>query len=823
MNLSLLQILNLQNNNLQTVDPDWFFTLQNLAELRLESNSIPPGAFQHLNDLDDLALSGNFQFLDGDTFWGTKSVPSILRVVGGRLGFVRTMVVHERAWSLLVHNHKTDRESPHIRRQDVSLRVSRYLLCFTHDPFNHEQTLTWKYNEYAYYDPRSVAMQDTSCGMPNNLLTTINSHANILVLLKTGYSDQYTPSDDTARCRQGWEHNSGLAVVLKGGLRIRFTSILEGNETKALTFTLAQSTSTSGSATDGNLNTFSQTNVRNITCFVLANGKTSRMVHNVSEENEIRYNKTCPDSGQKTPVPKNQTQLVQTTSPAFTRQACTVLSRPTHQDISIYAASPLVPLLGLCLALAAAMLKKFVIFKCKEDRCRIAPRAKPGRARSSSLPAISYPHDVSHRQLASCRSLPTNLSSIEPSYCEIPDDTDHALHTYWEIPDGGMSDVTRSASCRKIPTITRTRLEDAVSCQSLPAALPTTEQTYCNIPDSAEDGEDAPLPYYAVAVDLTLPVVTGNEQGLGSIYLGNQPQNSRKTRHDRLRSHRVTFYGKLRDTHCYHGSLRKSLFHLRKTTIKNNAVYGRSKSHRVTMYGKAEDATNRQDMPADAKPPASNSQSTQGQLHQNVQLNDTALQTSQPNTYRPWQIVEGERYWSNSRRSASLPELLNRAKELQSKDDSTTPWRTSFDIPQTTYCPSGALLNYWPWKIERGPITLRRQASLPLLRSTPQNEVTSNQIQTNTYWPWEVAFNAHSNPLPLERPIPTVPNTYWPWEIANDSNPGLLKRTPLPSCDETLRSEAPPQINTYWPWEITAVGQFNAPDPEPMIPKVPNN
>ncbi|KAI8502437.1 hypothetical protein Bbelb_200250 [Branchiostoma belcheri] len=98
---------------------------QNLAELRLESNDIPSGAFQHLNDLDDLALGGNFQFLDGDTFWGTKSIPSILRVVGGRLGFVRTMVVHERAWSLLLHNHKTDRESPHIRRQDVSLRVSR--------------------------------------------------------------------------------------------------------------------------------------------------------------------------------------------------------------------------------------------------------------------------------------------------------------------------------------------------------------------------------------------------------------------------------------------------------------------------------------------------------------------------------------------------------------------------------------------------------------------------------------------------------------------------------------------------------------------------
>ncbi|KAI8482159.1 hypothetical protein Bbelb_401490 [Branchiostoma belcheri] len=292
--------LNLQNNNLQTVDPDWFCTLQNLAELRLESNSIPPGAFQHLNDLDDLALSGNFPFLDGDTFWGTKSVPSILRVVGGRLGFVRSTVVHERAWSLLVHNHKTDRESPHIRRQDVSLRVSRYLLCFTHDPLNHEQTLTWKYNEYAYYDPRSVAMQDTSCGMPNSLLTTINSHANILVLLKTGYSDQYTPNDDTARCRQGWEYNSGLAVVLKGGLRIRFTSILEGNETKAVTFTLdgtTQSTSTSDSATDGNLNTFSQTDVRNITCFVLANGKTSRLELNVSEENEMRYKKTCQDSG----------------------------------------------------------------------------------------------------------------------------------------------------------------------------------------------------------------------------------------------------------------------------------------------------------------------------------------------------------------------------------------------------------------------------------------------------------------------------------------------------------------------------------------------
>ncbi|KAI8502436.1 hypothetical protein Bbelb_200240 [Branchiostoma belcheri] len=542
----------------------------------------------------------------------------------------------------------------------------------------------------------------------------------------------------------------------------------------------------------------------------------------------MRYSKTYSDSGQQTPAPKNQTQLVQmshhqtTTSPAFTRQASTILSRPAHEDILIYAASSLVPLLGLCLALAAAMLKKFVIFNNKEDQCRIVPRAKPGRPRSSSLPAISQQHGgVTHRQLTSCRSLPTNLSSIEPNYSEIPEDTDHALHTYWEITDGGMSDVTRSGFFKKIPTITRTRLEDAVSCQSLPAALPSIEQTYCNIPDSAEDAEDAPLPYYAVAVDLTLPVVTRNAEG-HSIYLGNHPQNSRQTRYSRLRSHRVTFYGKARDTRCYHGSPGRSSLHLKKTSMQNKAVYGRSKSHRVTIYGKGEDAPNGQGMPGHAKPPASSSQSTQRQLHQNVQLNDAALQTSQPNTYRPWQIVEGEGYWSNSRRSASLPELLNRTKELQSKDNSTTPRQTSFDIPQSTYRPSGALLNYCPWKTASGPITLRRHASLPLLRSTPQNVVTSNQIQTNTYWPWEVPIEAHSNPLPLERPIPTVPNTYWPWEITNGSNPGLLKRTPLPPCDETPRSEAPTQINTYWPWEFTAVGQFNAPDSEPMIPIVPS-
>ncbi|KAI8504753.1 hypothetical protein Bbelb_178710 [Branchiostoma belcheri] len=735
MDLGLLEILNLENNPLQTVDPDWFPGLQEIAELHLESSSIPLDAFQYLDGLSDLTLGGNFPFLDGDTFWGLRNAPLLIRVVRERLGTVRDSVVRDEAWSLYLYNHMDEQRKRIIRRQYVSLMVSNNLLCMiTHDPLNNEQTLGYTSNVSNVYDPGLVKNISSSYGL-SNILT--ESRAHFVVLLKTGSPNQHTPHDDTAQCRQGWEQNGTLLVALQDGLRMRLKSLWEGNTTMSgLAFTLfrtTQNTSTNGSATD-NLKNFTQTNDRNITCLVLANENITRLVlTTVPPEDQKRNNKTCrPDSGHycppsnRTSTRRNQTQEVltseylKTTSPASTPQVSTVLNTTAPDDTSIYPAIPIVSLLGLGLVLIVVMLKKVLnLSNTKDDRARIVPHATSGRARSASLPAIPHPHsDVPHRQVVPCRSLPTTLRSVEPTYCEIPDEAAHLVHhTYWEIPEGGMSDVNRSARTHT----RREGREGAVSCQSLLSALPSTEPTYCNIPDSDNnDDDDAPLPFYGIAVDLTLPSVMGESR---NIYLGSQPNLPAISADVKLCTE---------DQNPWI-SLGRSSRHLKKTSSRATAAYGRTTSQqRETFYGKVANATHIRSMPDLAKP----SQSTEGQVYQSVLVQNVSSPTSRLNTYYwPWKIVEGGAPGRpcNPQRSASLTDLPNWAMELQRENGEYTPWRPSLATPQAASCPSGALPNSWPWGISGGSNKLQRRASLPSLGSTcnatPQNEVASNQTK----------------------------------------------------------------------------------------------
>ncbi|KAI8515614.1 hypothetical protein Bbelb_064270 [Branchiostoma belcheri] len=819
--LTSLEVLNLQSNQLQTVDPDWFSGLQNLLELRLESNHIPHGAFQYLHDLRDLTLSGNFPFLDGETFWGLRNSPSQLRVVGKRLGRVRDTVVRDVAWSLSLHNHKDGREPRHIRRQDVSLTISDYFLCITHDPLNNKQTFRWAYNLSTYHDPRSVTIVNTSCGLPDILLTKIKSQADSVVLMKTGPSYQHTHPDDSAQCRQGWEQNGGLTVALQSGLRLRLNTLSERNATiRAFTLTLdrtTQNTSKNSSDTEGNLKTFIQTNVTNVTCFVLANGNANRLELNFRQDDQMRYNKTCPDSGQcpsslQTTLMTNRTEVVLTsqnqTTAASTPQVSTIVNGPASDDVSIYVAISLLPLFALGLVLIVSMLKRLVILRNKGDRANTVPPAKPGRARSASLPAIPHRQSVvPHSLLVSCRSLPTTLSSIEPNYCEIPYDTVHAHHTYWEIQDAGMSDVTSSASRSHTR---REEREDTVSCQSMPVFLPSVKPTYYNIP-KCNGVDESPLPFYGIAVDLTLPTVMGQGENR-SIYHGRHPKRSRhlslrKTRYGRSKSHRVTFYGKAVETSSEHGSLGRSSRRVQQTSRRHTAVYGRSKSHGVTFHGKTANVLYNWGMRAEAKTPGSNSQSTLRKVDQSVSGEDAASPTSRPHT---WQIVEGGCHLRSAKRPTSLTEQTC-VMELQRRDGENTPRQTSFATPHTNYCRSLALPNYRPLDISSGLCTLRRRASLPSLNSTctpgtSEDEVTLNKTPTNAKKPGEIPNSLQSIASRLQPPISIVTNTYWPWEIASGRNPGQLKRTHHIACDE-----GPSQINTYWPWEIPTVKQTTIP------------
>ncbi|XP_019645254.1 PREDICTED: uncharacterized protein LOC109485999 [Branchiostoma belcheri] len=91
-----------------------------------------------------------------------------------------------------------------------------------------------------------------------------------------------------------------------------------------------------------------------------------------------------------------------------------------------------------------------------------------GVVRSASLPALST-SGVAQDDAASCRSLPAVLSSIEPTYSEIPDHM--------------------AAAQRPLPALPR-------ACWELPAAqgpLPLPEHTYSEIPD---DKEREPVPFY---------------------------------------------------------------------------------------------------------------------------------------------------------------------------------------------------------------------------------------------------------------------------------------------------------------------------------------
>ncbi|KAI8491232.1 hypothetical protein Bbelb_308650 [Branchiostoma belcheri] len=854
IDLSSLEVLNLQNNQLHAVDPDWFSGLQNLLELRLESNHIPQSAFQYLHDLRDLTLGGNFTFVDGETFWGLRNVSSVLHIVGKRLGTVRDTVVS-------LHNRKDERDPHHIRRQDVSLTISDYLVCITHDPFMNEQTWGWTYMyNLSSSSDSSVTIENTSCGLPDILLTKTKGQEHSLVLIKTGFFNRSTLHSDTDQCRQGWEQNGGLTVALQGGLRLRFTTLSEANETmRAFALRLERTThnaSTNGSSAEGNLKPFTQANARNMTCFVLDNGNTRWLVLNGHNEDQMGYNKTSPAS--TTPL-----------------EVSTIMNRPAPDDISIYAAFLAVPGLVLVLVSIVVILKRLLTLGNKNDRACTVPHAKSGRARSASLPAIPHQHsDVPHRQLISCRSLPTTLSSIEPNYCEIPDDTALSFHTYCEIEDGGMSDVNRSA-LTKLPAKTRTwreEREDVVSCQSLPAVSPSTEPTYCNISDS-DEGDGAPLPFYGIAVDLTLPAVMGEGENR-SIYHGNKTKRSRhlslrRTRYDRWKSHRVTFYGKAAETSRDHGSLERSSRRLQQTSSRPTAVYGRSKSHGTTFYGKAAETSrdhgnlersSRRLQQTSSRPTAVYGRSKSHGTTFYGKAAETSCEHGslgrfsrrlQQTSSRPTAVYERSK--SHRRvtfygKAVNVPQNLSMRTNTKPPGSNSQSTQTQEDACSMIWRPTS-----WPCQIVEGGGRRRNQqrpasltevlnSAMGLQRedyentprqtslTTPQttyvrsgellnqstrlslpsllcingmNEEILNQTRTNPYRSWKIPHNARSEPQ-----ISTIANTYWPWEITIGSPLAPQKRASLTACHETPTSEAPPQINTYWPWEIPSVGQF---------------
>ncbi|KAI8508247.1 hypothetical protein Bbelb_144870 [Branchiostoma belcheri] len=838
IDLRSLEVLSLQYNPLQTVDPDWFSGLQNLLELRLGSNHIPRGAFRYLHDLRDLTLGGNFTFVDGETFWGLRNLSSVLHVVGKRLGTVRDTVVDDASWSLSLHNLKDERDHHHIRRQDVSLTISDYLVCITHDPFMNEQTWGWTYMyNLSTSSDSSVTIENTSCGLPDILLTKTKGQEHSLVLIKTGFFNRSTLHSDTDQCRQGWEQNGGLTVALQGGLRLRFTTLSEANETMtAFALRLERTThnaSTNSSSTEENLKSFTHSNARNITCFVLDNGNTRWLVLNGHNEDQMGYNKTSPASTSTTPL-----------------EVSTIMNRPAPDDISIYAAFLTVPGLVLVLVSIVVILKRWLTLGNKNDRACIVPHAKSGRARSASLPAIPHQHsDVPHRQLVSCRSLPTTLSSIEPNYCEIPDDTALSFHAYCEIKDGGMSDVNRSA-LTKLPAKTRTwreEREDVVSCQSLPAVSPSTEPTYCNISDS-DEGDGASLPFYGIAVDLTLPAVMGEGENR-SIYHGNKTKRSRhlslrRTRYDRWKSHRVTFYGKAAETSRDHGSLERSSRRLQQTSSRPTAVYGGSncKSHRVTFYGKAAETYREHGSLGRISRRLQQTSSRPTAVYERSKSHGTtfygkAAETScehgslgrfsrrlQQTSSRPTAVYERSK---SHRRVTFYGKAVNVPQNLSMRTNTKPPGSNSqLTQTQEDACSMIWRPTSWPCQIVEGGGRRRNQqrpaslteglnSAMGLQREDYENapRQTSLAFTTpqTTYLRSGQLLNSRSlrsQSTRLSLPsLPRINGTPQNEEILNQTRTNPYRSWEIPHNAHFNTSRSEPQIstlaNTYWPWEIT--------------------
>ncbi|XP_019615683.1 PREDICTED: uncharacterized protein LOC109463351, partial [Branchiostoma belcheri] len=163
-----------------------------------------------------------------------------------------------------------------------------------------------------------------------------------------------------------------------------------------------------------------------------------------------------------------------------------------HVLISVVAVSALV---GLVLSSLLVLVLKLCSKGTSEDErdsddahvWTVPPGvAFPGLLRSASLPARGK---MALDAVVSCRSLPVVLHSVQPTYSEIPDDVACAQRPLPSLPHDDV--MVRSAS---LPARTRgSAPDDAASCRSLPTVLQSIEPTYSEIPDHMAAAQ-RPLP-----------------------------------------------------------------------------------------------------------------------------------------------------------------------------------------------------------------------------------------------------------------------------------------------------------------------------------------
>eukprot|EP00058_Branchiostoma_floridae_P027484 XP_002612975.1 hypothetical protein BRAFLDRAFT_74759 [Branchiostoma floridae] len=824
MHFTYLIGLDLENNLLQVVDPSWIFGLHGSFLLDLSSNainSISPASFQDLL-INWLDLSGNdLSCLDGEVLERQTSLMN-LHVSSCMLSSVHDAKPHSMIWSL-------HRLASYLRgTATMVVEVPKFLFCARYTEYDLSFGWMFDTSEVRGHIQVGGVNPGMSCGELDNYLSTISIQAPVVVLATDGSLEDETVSNRLEQCRQVWEYDGGITVGLTGNIIFQLVSLATGHtafEGAAMSFVQTKDADTFTTTEYSDLTNATHDNTKNITCILLTKGEHTELFFTVppahTHTTATTYRTATTYSTDTTDHSSRQTHYSEIAEMDFTSSRpgdISTLQMSTTPGLEVSLTTDHILISVVVSAVASVVVASLVVLVWKLRSTRLNAEdgsvsddahiwiippgvAFPGLMRSASLPACSG--NTESDDIASCRSLPAVLHSVEPTYSEIPDDIATAQrplpglpHTYWEIPDN-ISGVVRSAS---LPACTLGRMpDDGASCSSLPAVLQPIDPNYSEIPDDIavaqrplptlprtsweisdhgaaaqlpmpvsrhtyseipDDEDSGPMPFYDNASEFSLHVVT------------NRRQNRRAFRNCTTASSRqrpgrsIAAYGLNDDTKT------------QSNNIYRNApeVQGIKARRRLRT--------------------ALVSQATDQGLRTYVNVTDAILSSGQnvteahiafltfPNAYLPWEIT-GEDTRITPRR-ASLPLVT---------------------LPNT----------YWPWDIPGDGTGMRpRGASLPLV------------TLPNTYWPWEIPAEGTSNtprraPLPFtlpniyctmgtqgegtrdtprraSLPLVTLPNTYWPWEIPGDGTGMRPRGSSLPLV--TLP-------NTYWPWQIPAEGTGN--------------
>ncbi|CAH1242860.1 Hypp6997 [Branchiostoma lanceolatum] len=720
-----------------------------------------------------------------------------------------------------------------------------------------------------------------SCGVLDRSLTTISIQAPVVVLATDGSLADILVPNKLEQCRKVWEYDGAIVLGMVGNPIFRLVSTATagaGNTTfegVALSVVQTQDTNTQTTTESGcnqkhTIHTHgTHGDTKNITCILLTEDKHTELFFTVPmdpcqiHKTSTTYKTNTDHSSKLT----HYSEYIETdytsskTADSSTMQVSTtpgpkMPSTTDHVLISVVVSVSVVSLVVLSIAV---LIWKVCAARLNtgDERANddahiwtIPPGGTlPGLLRSASLPACSS--KMASDDVASCRSLPAILQSIESTYCEIPDDIAAAHrplpglpHSSWKIPDNTLSGMLRSAS---LPTVTCTpggNVDDAASCRSLPAVLLSNEPTYSEIPDDIatalrslpaqphtyseipDDEESRPMLFYADAAAFSLHVTSSvrHLSGRSIVTYGSTEQTKAQSSNlyrnapeghgmGAKRQPRTALVSRPADQRLrtYVNATDEILFRGQNVTEAQITFHTSPDSHwPCKISGEGASITPRRAfLPLVTLPNTYWPWEIPG-------TRDTPCQSSLPfvelpNTYWPWEIP-GEETRNTPRRASLSPATLPNTYgpwEIPGEGTCNTPRHASLSpttLPNT----------YWPWEIPgEGTSIPPRRASLPLV------------TLPNTYWPWEIP-GTRDTPCRPSLPLVELPNTYWPWEIPGEEtrntprraslSPATLPNTywpwEIPGTRDTPCRPSLPLVelpNTYWPWEIQGEGTRNTP------------